>query len=157
MWCFFSPFISYFMSSASVITVRPSRIVRGLLLVMLSLAFYALLMLISWRYEATRWLMGLWLLVLLFVLFWVARIWIGQVTERLMIVGGSELIYLGTDSQPGAENAIRLMRIEDCVVWNMLVAFRAFDDDGSSRQFLILFDSVSKEEFRRLKVFLRWR
>lgn len=145
------------MSLASVIIVRPSRIARALLLVMLGLAFYSLLVLISWQNKATYLWMALWLVALMGLLFLVSQIWKRQVTGSLMIAGAGELMCVVIDPQFNAEKTIRLMRIDHRVVWNMLLAFRGFDDDGRAWQFLILFDSVSEDAFRRLKVFLRWQ
>lgn len=144
------------MSIASVITVRPSRIACVLLFVMVGLAFCSLLVLISWQNKATYLWMALWLVALVGLLFLVTQIWKRQVGGSLTITGAGELMYVVIDPQCKAEKTMRLMRIENRVVWNMLVAFRAFDDDGRAWQFLILFDSVSEDAFRRLKIFLRW-
>ncbi len=140
-----------------MITVRPSRIARLLLLAMVGLAFYSLAVLISWQDEAADLWMALWLITLLGVFFLVSRILLGQVNGRLVIMGADELMYVSIDPQLKAEKAFRLAQIDHCVVWNSLVAFRAIDENDHVMQFLILFDSVSDDEFRRLKVFLRWQ
>ncbi|MBI3712395.1 MAG: hypothetical protein HY253_05455 [Burkholderiales bacterium] len=137
--------------------MRPSRIARVFLLVMAGLAFCSLLMLISWQGKAALLWMILCLLALLVLFFLVSRNRLGQASANLMITGSNEMMVVAVDAQLGVEKTSRLIRIENRVVWNMLLAFRAIDDEERVWQFLILFDSVSEDAFRRLKVFLRWQ
>lgn len=55
------------------------------------------------------------------------------------------------------QKPIRLLSMSNRITWGFLVVFRALGEDGVERRFLILSDSVSPAEFRRLRVFLRWQ
>lgn len=57
------------------------------------------------------------------------------------------------------QNVIReweIKWIDRCVIWTYLLAFRVVDLNGQSHHCLVLPDSVNAQEFRRLKVFLKW-
>lgn len=67
------------------------------------------------------------------------------------------MIYSELNKAGKIDESFRLIRLVNRVTWGALLAFRAHDDAGEARQFLIMKDSVSVAGFRRLSVFLRWQ
>lgn len=137
-----------------MITVHPSRRLLALMLVQLVLAFFSLYVLISLQAHFVR---LLWSFAFIMAIYCAVHLWSRQQVICLRVSSGECFVFTADCGQHSEQKPIRLLSMSDRIEWDFLLVFRALGEDGVERRFLILRDSVSPAEFRRLRVFLRWQ
>lgn len=149
--------VFFFISIFQMMTVQPSRYLLALFLVQLGFVFFSLCELILRQAHVVSWLWLLCSISSLIALFCVLHLWRRQAAYCLHPSLKKGLTYVANSGRASERDSLSLHHITDRIAWDFLLAFRAVSEDGITRRFLILKDSLPPEDFRRLRVFLRWR
>lgn len=149
------------MSIATSVLIRPSKIMRRLLLFIVGCSCLAWICVLSWFLLPTNLaLAGVCLLITLLVFYVLSRKTIRsalQTTDiQLDVTGSGDVLLRKLDASGRVFESYAVKLRSPLILWSSLQILSLQNESGAMMRLLILRDSVSVDGFRRLSLAFHW-
>jgi hypothetical protein len=160
MWCFFLRMVC-FMSIATSVLIRPSRMMRWLLLFIVSCTSVAWLCVLYWYLPRANLLVASVGLVVAFMALYVVLRALRyalrrSITFNLDVNSNGDVLLRRLDASGRVIESDFVKLRSPLILWSSLLLLSLQSESGSVTRLLILRDSVSGAGFRRLSLAFQW-